>query len=266
MALRDLIGIPGIQGVNPTASAIARLTAPGAMPSAVMPMPAAAQPALSPTAKYIQDMQALMRGGIGPLSTGEKISALGQVLQAAGSRGATDPAAVLQNVRNQQMQKLNAQYQIAQLQQKTLEEENFIKTLTPSERNMFAILDETGRRQYMLARQQGRELTDAEKKIQAAGIPLGSPEAQKILRNVAAEQGVITVTGPAGTTYIQASDLMAGGGGQKPAAQTIPQQAIDDLRSGKGTVAQFESIFGKGSAAQYVGGGSGNTTSGFRGR
>jgi hypothetical protein len=62
-------------------------------------------------------MQALMSGGIGQLSTGEKISALGQVLQAAGSRGAADPAAVLQNVRQQQMQKLNAQYQIAQLQQ-----------------------------------------------------------------------------------------------------------------------------------------------------
>jgi type II secretory pathway pseudopilin PulG len=71
----------------------------------------------TPTAKYIQDMQALMSGGIGPLSTGEKISALGQVLQAAGSRGATDPAAVIQNVRQQQMQKLNAQYQIAQMQQ-----------------------------------------------------------------------------------------------------------------------------------------------------
>lgn len=266
MALRDLIGIPGIQGVNPTASDIARLTASGGMPTAIQSMPATVQPTLSPTAKYVADMQALMRGGIGPLSTGEKISALGQVLQAAGSRGATDPAAVLQNVRNQQMQKLNAQFQIAQLQKKTQEEEEFIKTLTPSERNMFAILDDVGRRQYMVARQQGRELTDAEKKIQAAGIPLGSPEAQKILRNVAAEQGVITVTGPAGTTYIQASDLMAGGGGQKPAAQTIPQQAIDDLRSGKGTVTQFESIFGKGSAAQYVGGGSGNTTSGFRGR
>lgn len=97
----------------------------GAMPSVapvgVMPSPAApaapVQPTLSPTAKYIQDMQALMSGGIGPLSTGEKISALGQVLQAAGSRGASDPAAVLQNVRKQQMDKLNAQYQIAQLQQ-----------------------------------------------------------------------------------------------------------------------------------------------------
>jgi hypothetical protein len=83
------------------------------MPSVAAPV----APQLSPTAKYIQDMQALMSGGIGPLSTGEKISALGQVLQAAGSRGASDPAAVLQNVRKQQMDKLNAQYQIAQLQQ-----------------------------------------------------------------------------------------------------------------------------------------------------
>lgn len=86
------------------------------------PAPAAAQPTLSPTAKYIQDMQALMSGGIGPLSTGQKIAAVGQVLQAAGSRGASDPAAVLQNVRQQQMQKLNAQYQIAQLQQQAQQE------------------------------------------------------------------------------------------------------------------------------------------------
>jgi hypothetical protein len=96
----------------------------GAMPSvapvSAMPQiaPAAqAAPPVSPMAKYIADMQTLMGGGIGKLSTGEKISAVGQVLQAAGSRGATDPGAVIQNVRNQQMQKLNAQYQIAQLQQ-----------------------------------------------------------------------------------------------------------------------------------------------------
>lgn len=121
----------------------------GAMPSVapvgVMPSPAApaaaAQPQLSPTAKYIQDMQALMSGGIGPLSTGEKISALGQVLQAAGSRGAADPAAVLQNVRKQQMDKLNAQYQIAQLQQSQKQEaaqrasvERYSQLLTDNER------------------------------------------------------------------------------------------------------------------------------------
>lgn len=95
---------------------------PAIAPQAVAPAAAPAAPQLSPTAKYIQDMQALMSGGIGQLSTGEKISALGQVLQAAGSRGASDPAAVLQGVRKQQMDKLNAQYQIAQLQQKTQQE------------------------------------------------------------------------------------------------------------------------------------------------
>ena len=273
MALRDLIGIPGIPGVNPTTSDIARLITPRAMPTAIQPMPAPVQPQLSPTAKYIQDMQALMRGGIGPLSTGEKISAVGQVLQAAGSRGASDPAAVLQNVRNQQMQKLNAQYQIAQLQQKSQQEQQqqaaiqqFSQSLTENERNMFALLDEQGRREFMLKRQQGREETDAEKKLRAAGIDPASVDGQRILRNVASSQGVITVTGPAGTTYVQASDVVLGGGGQRPAAQAIPQQAIADLQAGKGTVAQFESIFGKGSAAQYLGGGSGNTTGGFRGR
>lgn len=86
-------------------------------PASAMPQVAPAAAPLTPTAKYIQDMQALMSGGIGPLSTAEKIAAVGQVLQAAGSRGAADPAAVLQNVRKQQMDKLNAQYQIAQLQQ-----------------------------------------------------------------------------------------------------------------------------------------------------
>lgn len=102
-------GVVRSVGVLPTIAPQA--AAPSAAPAAPV------QPTLSPTAKYIQDMQALMSGGIGQLSTGEKISALGQVLQAAGSRGAADPAAVLQNVRKQQMDKLNAQYQIAQLQQ-----------------------------------------------------------------------------------------------------------------------------------------------------
>lgn len=95
---------------------------PTVAPTSVMPQVAPTVAPLSPTAKYIQDMQALMSGGIGPLSTGQKIAAVGQVLQAAGSRGASDPAAVLQNVRKQQMDKLNAQYQIAQLQQSQQQE------------------------------------------------------------------------------------------------------------------------------------------------
>lgn len=101
----------------PGGAAVAPRIMPAMAPQAVAPMAASAEPQLSPTAKYIADMQALMGGGIGRLSTGEKISALGQVLQAAGSRGAADPAAVLQNVRQQQMQKLNAEFQIAQMQQ-----------------------------------------------------------------------------------------------------------------------------------------------------
>ena len=104
----------------PSGAAMPTIATAGVMPQAA---PAAqVQPQLSPTAKYIADMQALMSGGIGKLSTGEKISAVGQVLQAAGSRGAADPAAVLQNVRQQQMQKLNTQYQIAQLQQQAQQE------------------------------------------------------------------------------------------------------------------------------------------------
>lgn len=103
MALKDLLAF------DPTANLAA---APSVAPMAQV------APQLSPTAQYINDMQTLLRGGIGKLSTGEKLGAVGQILQAAGSRGAADPGAVIQNVRQQQMQKLNAQYQIAQLQQK----------------------------------------------------------------------------------------------------------------------------------------------------
>lgn len=107
MALKDLLAFqPNVGGAMPT-------VAPTAM----------VQPQLSPTAKYVADMQALMSGGVGKLSTGEKLGALGQILQAAGSRGRADPAAVIQNVRQQQMQKLNAQLQLAQLTQKAEQEQ-----------------------------------------------------------------------------------------------------------------------------------------------
>lgn len=91
---------------------------PNAPVSSALAPTAQVAPQLSPTAQYVQNMQTLMQGGLGKLSTGEKLGALGQLLQAAGSRGAVDPGAVIGKVREQQMQKLNAQYQIAQLQQK----------------------------------------------------------------------------------------------------------------------------------------------------
>ena len=112
-AMETLMRSLGIGGKKPVGTAM-----PVIAPASMLSSPVASgAPELTPTAKYIADMQALMTGGIGPLSTGQKISAVGQVLQAAGSRGATDPGAVIQNVRKQQMEKLNAQYQIAQLQQ-----------------------------------------------------------------------------------------------------------------------------------------------------
>ena len=117
-AMETLMRSLGIGGKKPVGTAM-----PVIAPASMLSSPVASgAPELTPTAKYIADMQALMTGGIGPLSTGQKISAVGQVLQAAGSRGATDPSAVIQNVRKQQMEKLNAQYQIAQLQQSQQQE------------------------------------------------------------------------------------------------------------------------------------------------
>lgn len=130
-AMETLMRSLGIGGKKPVGTAM-----PAIAPASVLSSPVASgAPELTPTAKYIQDMQALMSGGIGPLSTGQKIAAVGQVLQAAGSRGASDPAAVLQNVRKQQMEKLNAQYQIAQLQQsqqRETQQKAFIKQYASS--------------------------------------------------------------------------------------------------------------------------------------
>ena len=130
-AMETLMRSLGIGGKKPVGTAL-----PTIAPAAMLSSPVASgAPELTPTAKYIQDMQALMSGGIGPLSTGQKIAAVGQVLQAAGSRGASDPAAVLQNVRKQQMEKLNAQYQIAQLQQsqqRETQQKAFIKQYASS--------------------------------------------------------------------------------------------------------------------------------------
>lgn len=127
----NMMSLQQLFAFDPTAN----LPGAGVVPQTV------AQPQLSPTAQYVQNMQALISGGIGKLSTGEKLGALGQILQAAGSRGAADPAAVLQNVRNQQMQKLNAQYQIALMQQKMQEEaqqrvsvQKYSELLTENER------------------------------------------------------------------------------------------------------------------------------------
>lgn len=57
-----------------------------------------------------------------------------------------------------------------------------------------------------------------------------------------------------------------GGGSGLPGTQpTPPQEAIEALRSGAGTPEQFDEVFGQGAAARIMGGGGGNSTSGFPG-
>lgn len=204
----------------------------------------------------------IMQGNLaGQLSSGDKLSTLGALLKSVSRGSTTTPQQVIQNLQQQKFQEVQGRIQAAQLQRR----QEALNSLPESERNMAALLDEKQLAEYLVQRQKGRDQTEAEKKLIAAGIDLASPEAQRILRNVASSQGIIPVTGPLGTTYVQASDVVFKQGAEA-ANTTIPQQAIDDLRSGKGTVEQFEQIFGKGSAKKYLGGGSGNATGGFRGR
>ena len=81
-----------------------------------------------------------------------------------------------------------------------------------------------------------------------------------------AAKGVITSTGPSGAQYTPALKIapMLAAGAAAGVGAGPPQAAIDYLKSNPGTKAQFEQKYGAGSAAQYLGGGSGNATGGFR--
>lgn len=227
--------------------------------------PTAATPA-GESSTYDKYMQ-IMTGGkfSDTLTGGDKLLALSALLGSVTRGSKTTPQDVIAGIRKQQLGRIEAQVMSDRMQAQARARQAFLGSLPENERNMFMLLDADSQMKYMLEKQKGREQTDAEKKLVAAGIDPASAEGQRILKNAAAAQGVISVTGPAGTTYVQAADVVLGGGGQRPSA-TIPQEAIDALRSGKGTVAQFESVFGKDTARQYLGGGSGNATGGFRGR
>lgn len=222
---------------------------------------------MGPESSYDKLIRAMSSGNLSDtLSGGDKLLALSALLGSVTRGSRTTPQEVIANIRKQQIGQLESQVAVERMKTNEATRKAFLQTLPENERNMVALLSDEQLGKYMLERQKGREETDAEKKLRAAGIDPASPDGQRILRNVASSQGVISVTGPAGTTYVQAADVVLGGGGKPPAAQTIPQEAIDALRAGKGTVEQFESVFGKGTAAQYLGGGSGNATGGFRGR
>lgn len=239
-------------GFNSTADIIAGRT--GAMTPAVTP--------IAPESSYDKLLRVMSGGSLADtLSSGDKLMALSALLGSVARGSRTTPQEVMAGIRKEQAGRLEAQVMYEQMKAQQQLKQTFLNSLPQNERNMVALLDDKALAQYMLTKQKGRELTDAEKKIQAAGIPLDSERARRILENVASSQGIITVTGPTGTTYIEAGDLTKRLGA---AAPTIPQKAIDDLRAGKGTVEQFEAVFGKGTARQYLGGGSGDATGGFR--
>lgn len=228
-------------------------------------MPAALAPAASETT-YDKLLRVMTGGKLSDtLTSGDKLLALSALLGSVARGSRTTPQEVMANIRKEQAARLEAQVMSENMKTRQQTRQAALNLLPQNERNMVALLDDKQLAEYMQARQKGREETDAEKKLRAAGIDPASADGQRILRNVASSQGIISVTGPAGTTYVQAADVVLGGGGQRQ-GPTIPQEAIDALRSGKGTVEQFESVFGKGTARQYLGGGSGNATGGFRGR
>lgn len=221
---------------------------------------------MSPESSYDKLLRVMGGGTLSDtLTGGDKLLALSALLGSVARGSRTTPQEVMANIRKEQAGRLESQIMTERMKAQQQTKQAFLSSLPQSERNMVALLDDKQLAEYMLAKQKGREETDAEKKLRAAGIDPASADGQRILRNVASSQGVISVTGPAGTTYVQAADVVLGGGGQRQ-GPTIPQEAIDALRSGKGTVEQFESVFGKGTARQYLGGGSGNATGGFRGR
>ena len=166
-----------------------------------------------------QKMMQIMTGGnfADTLTGGDKLLALSALLGSVARGSKTTPQEVIADIRKQQLGRIEAKVIGDSLKARAAASEAFLKTLPENERNMFMLLDADSQMKYMLERQKGRKLTDAEEKIVAAGIPLDSERAQRILDNVASAQGIITVTGPAGTTYIQAGDLTRGVGAGAPA-------------------------------------------------
>lgn len=175
---------------------------------------AAAAPAaatMGPESTYDKFLRVMTGGKFSDtLSGGDKLLALSALLGSVTRGSRTTPQEVIANIRKQQAGQLEAQVMSERMKANEATRRAFLQTLPENERNMVALLNEEQFAKYMIERQKGREETDAEKKLRAAGIDPASPEGQRILRNVAAGQGIISVTGPAGTTYKQASEIVFG--------------------------------------------------------
>lgn len=226
----------------------------------------------------LAELTRLLGGDLsGSLTSGDKLLAISGLLRSAtrsGRRAGLTPQQVIGDIRQQKLAELQnrmaveqAQTARTQQQQQRQFREQFLATLPEQERRAVSFLNDTALQEYAVKRMQGPEPTEAEKKLVAAGIDPKSEEGQRILRNVAASGGIIAVTGPRGTTYVEAGDIVGANSVTStpaPARQDIPENAIADLRAGRGTAAEFDEIFGKGAAQRVLGGGSGNATGGFR--
>jgi hypothetical protein len=104
----------------------------------------------------------------------------------------------------------------------------------------------------------------------AAGLQPGTPEFQKeIGRILKAKYDTTKVVsyqkGGGAVAFDRATGgitpLIAPGGA--PSGGGIPQEAIAELRNNPASAAQFDEIFGEGAAAQVLGGGGSNVTTGF---
>jgi hypothetical protein len=226
----------------------------------------------------LAQMTRLLGGDLsGSLTSGDKLLALSGLLRSAtrsGRRAGITPQQVIGQLQQQKLAELQNRMAVEQMQtartqqqeQRRLRSE-FLATLPEQERRFASFLGDTALQEYAVKRREGPELTTAEKQLIAAGIDPKSSEGQRILRNVAASGGIIAVSGPKGTTYVQAGDVAGINGSSPPppaSTTSIPAEAEADLRAGRGTPAQFDRIFGEGAAARVLGGGSGNATGGFR--
>lgn len=106
----------------------------------------------------------------------------------------------------------------------------------------------------------------------AAGLQPGTPQFQaeigRILKSKYSTSTTVSYQpGRGAVAYDRASGgitpLIVPGGRASGAVGGIPAEAIADLRSNPASAAQFDEIFGQGAAAQALGGGGSNVTSGF---
>lgn len=111
-----------------------------------------------------------------------------------------------------------------------------------------------------------QEMTTEMQNIAAAGYKPGSPEFQHAMRQAMAKFVPMQQGGAIGQMTPGEGFQMVvqpNPGGMQAGTPAIPQEAVDALRRGEGTPAQFDEMFGQGAAARIMGGGGGNATGGF---